>query len=143
MHVGGYTATYRSSVKGNMHLVGERYFLCRYRLNCDRAFTYFCILLCICYCYSHLIGWLSVTWLSLLYKFTRFFFIFCFSLTEGQYSKHYSVLSILAVHRLFYISIRNDKNFINVSGTALLQNGEIRCVIQSTYKSIKLINIHA
>ena len=28
---------------------------------------------------------------------------------DGQYSKRYSVLSILAVHRLFYISIRNYK----------------------------------
>ena len=31
-------------------------------------------LLCICYCFSDLIGLLSVTWLSLLYKFTRFFY---------------------------------------------------------------------
>ena len=30
-------------------------------------------LLCICYCFSHPIGLLSVTWLSLFYKFTRFF----------------------------------------------------------------------
>ena len=30
-------------------------------------------LLCISYCFSHLIGPFSVTWLSLLYKFTRFF----------------------------------------------------------------------
>ena len=28
--------------------------------------TYFCILLCICYCFSHLIGLLFVTWLSLI-----------------------------------------------------------------------------
>ena len=41
---------------------------------------YFCILLCICYCFSHLIGLLSVTWLSLLYKFTRFFCLFSVSL---------------------------------------------------------------
>ena len=42
--------------------------------------TYFCILLCICYCFSHLIGLLSVTWLSLLYKFRLvFLYIFCFS----------------------------------------------------------------
>ena len=37
-------------------------------------------LLCICYCFSHLIGLLSVTWLSLLYKFTRFFYLFSVSL---------------------------------------------------------------
>ena len=42
--------------------------------------TYFCILLCICYCFSHLIGLLSVTWLSLLYKFTRFLNLFSVSL---------------------------------------------------------------
>ena len=66
--------------------------------------TYFCILLCI-YCFSHLIGLRSVTWLSLLYKFTCFLFIFCFSLTKGQCSKCWTILSVLAVHRPFYISI--------------------------------------
>ena len=45
--------------------------------------TYFCILLCICYCFSHLIGLRSVTWLSLLYKFTRFFIYFLFLSDEG------------------------------------------------------------
>ena len=58
--------------------------------------TYFCILLCICYCFSHLIGLLYVTWLSFLYKFTlsheyKFtlshdylsYINFCFSLTKG------------------------------------------------------------
>ena len=45
--------------------------------------TYFCFLLYICYCFSHLIGLLSVTWLSLLYKFTRFFIYFLFLSDEG------------------------------------------------------------
>ena len=45
--------------------------------------TYFCILLCICYCFSHLIGLRSVTWLSLLYKFTRFSIYFLFLSDEG------------------------------------------------------------
>ena len=45
--------------------------------------TYFCILLCICYCLSHLIGLFSVTWLSLLFKFTRFFIYFLFLSDEG------------------------------------------------------------
>ena len=45
--------------------------------------TYFCILLCICYCFSHLIGLRSVTWLFLLYKFTRFFIYFLFLSDEG------------------------------------------------------------
>ena len=45
--------------------------------------TYFCILLCICYCFSHLIGLRSVTWLSLFYKFTRFFIYFLFLSDEG------------------------------------------------------------
>ena len=44
--------------------------------------TYFCILyyvlLYICYCFSQMIGLLSVTWLFLLYKFTRFFIYFLF-----------------------------------------------------------------
>ena len=35
-------------------------------------------LLCICYCFSHLIGLLSVTWLSLLYKFAWFLNFFLF-----------------------------------------------------------------
>ena len=45
--------------------------------------TYLCILLCICYCLSHLIGLFSVTWLSLLYNFTRFFIYFQFLSDEG------------------------------------------------------------
>ena len=50
-------------------------------------FASYYALLCICYCFSHLIGLLSVTWLSLLHKFTHFLFIFCFSLTKGERSK--------------------------------------------------------
>ena len=34
-----------------------------------------------------------------------FLFIFCFSLTKGQRSKRYTLLSVLAVHQPFYISI--------------------------------------
>ena len=45
--------------------------------------TYFCILLCICYCFSHLIALLAVTWSSLLYKFTRFLIDFLFLSDEG------------------------------------------------------------
>ena len=52
-------------------------------LKNSKWLTYFCILLCICYCFSHLIGLLSVTWLSLLYKFTRFFIYFLFLSDEG------------------------------------------------------------
>ena len=44
--------------------------------------TYFCILLCICYYFSHLIGLLSVTWLSVLYKFTQFIYLFSVSLWQ-------------------------------------------------------------
>ena len=36
----------------------------------------------ICYCFSHLIGLLSVKWLSLLYKFTRVFFIYFLFLSD-------------------------------------------------------------
>ena len=32
MHVSGHTATIRSSVTGNMNLIGERYFLYRYHI---------------------------------------------------------------------------------------------------------------
>ena len=45
--------------------------------------TYFCILLCTCYCFSHLIGLYPVTWLSILYKFTRSFIYFLF-LPDGR-----------------------------------------------------------
>ena len=44
--------------------------------------TYFCILLCICYCFSHLIGLLSVMWLSLLYEFNLFRFIYFLFLSD-------------------------------------------------------------
>ena len=42
--------------------------------------TYFYLF---CYCFSHLIGLRSVTWLSLLYKFTRFSIYFLFLFDEG------------------------------------------------------------
>ena len=45
--------------------------------------TYFCILLCICYCFSHLIRLFPVTWLSLLYKFSRVLIYFLFLSDEG------------------------------------------------------------
>ena len=53
------------------------------RLKNSKWLTYFCILLCICYCFSHLIGLRSVTYLSLLYKFTRFSIYFLFLSDEG------------------------------------------------------------
>ena len=58
--------------------------------------TYFCILLCICYCFSHLIGLRSVTWLSLLYKFTRFYdkissLIFIFELDLISLAEEYCI----------------------------------------------------
>ena len=49
----------------------------------SKRLTYFCILLCICYRFSHLIGLLSVTWLSPFYKFTRFLIYFLFLSDEG------------------------------------------------------------
>ena len=48
------------------------------------TFASYYTLLCICYCFSHLIGLLSVTWLPLLYKFTWFFIYFLFLSDEGQ-----------------------------------------------------------
>ena len=51
-----------------------------YWSNLKIAKTYFCILLCICYCFSHLMGLFSVTWLFLLHKFTCFFNLFSVSL---------------------------------------------------------------
>ena len=38
MHVSGHTTTYRSRLTANMHLIGERYFLYRYRVQYDRPF---------------------------------------------------------------------------------------------------------
>ena len=35
-------------------------------------------LLCICYCFARLIGLFKITWLSLLYKFVKFFIYFLF-----------------------------------------------------------------
>ena len=46
-------------------------------------FASYYALLCICYCFSHLIGLFSVTWLYLLYKFSRFFIYFLFLSDEG------------------------------------------------------------
>ena len=43
MHVSGHIATYRSNVTANMYLIGERYFLYRYRVQCDRALTQACV----------------------------------------------------------------------------------------------------
>ena len=37
MHVSGQSATISSSVIANMHLIGVRYFLYRYRVQCDPA----------------------------------------------------------------------------------------------------------
>ena len=48
--------------------------------------TYYA-LLCICYCFSHLISLLSVTWLSILYKFIRFFINFLFLSNQGPMLK--------------------------------------------------------
>ena len=42
-------------------------------------FASYCALSCICYCFSHLIGLFSVTWIFLLYKFTRFLNLFSVS----------------------------------------------------------------
>ena len=68
--------------------------------------TYLCILLCICYCFSHKIGLLSVTWLSLLYKFTRFFIYFLFLSDEGPMLETLDyTIRIGSIHRPFYISI--------------------------------------
>ena len=60
------------------------------------------LILCICYWFSHLIGLLSATWLSHVSSL-GFLFIFCFSLTKGQCSKRWTILSVLAVHRPFSI----------------------------------------
>ena len=55
------------------------------RIKFVSIFASYYALLCICYCFSHLIGLFSVTWLSLLYKFTRlwFFIYFLFLSDEG------------------------------------------------------------
>ena len=45
-------------------------------------FASYYALLYICYCFSHLIGLFSVTWLSLYINSLGFLFMFCFSLTK-------------------------------------------------------------
>ena len=62
----------------------------------------FCILLCIC-CFSHLIGLLSVTWLSLLYKFTWFFCLVSVSLIRIANAQNV---------RLYTISIASLTTFL-------------------------------
>ena len=54
MHVSGHTSTIHSSVTANMHLIGERYFLYRYRVQCDRAL----ILM------DFFINWLTIEWVK-------------------------------------------------------------------------------
>ena len=59
------------------------------RLKNSKWLTHFCILLCICYCFSQLIGLFSVTWSFLLYKFTRFILFFYFvSLWRSAYARN-------------------------------------------------------
>ena len=59
----------------------------------------------------HLLLFLSPDWLTFCHVIISYInslgslFIFCFSLTKGQCSKHQTILSVLAVHRPFYISI--------------------------------------
>ena len=78
--------------------------------------TYFCILLCICYRFSHLIGLLSVTWLSPFYKFTRFLIYFLFLSDEGPRLKTLGyILSVLAIHRPFCIILHSHrKSFVYI-----------------------------
>ena len=74
----------------------------------NKWLTYFSFLLCICYCFSHLIGFLSVTWLSLLYKFTLFLFLLLSDEGSMLQTLDYTI-SVLAVHRPFKISIWNTQ----------------------------------
>ena len=59
----------------------------------------------------HLLLFLSPDWLTFCHVIISHMnslvslFIFCFSLTKGQCSKRQTILSALAVHRPFYISI--------------------------------------
>ena len=58
----------------------------------------------------HLLLFLSPDWLTFCHVIISHInslgslFIFCFSLTKGQCSKRQTILSVLAVHRPFYIS---------------------------------------
>ena len=59
----------------------------------------------------HLLLFLSPDWLTFCHVIISHInslvslFIFCFSLTKGQCSKRQTILSVLAVHQCFYISI--------------------------------------
>ena len=67
------------------------------------SFASYYALLCIYYCFSHLFGLFSVTWLFLLFKFTRCFIYFLFLSDEGPIrSKRKIFISVSAVHQLFY-----------------------------------------
>ena len=67
-------------------------------------FAFYYALVCICYCFSHPIGLPSVTWLSLLYKFTRFFYLCSVSLWRRANARNVR-LYYPYWHRSFYISI--------------------------------------
>ena len=56
------------------------------------------------YCFSHLIGLFSVTWLFLLYKFTRFFIYFMLLSDEGSTLETlvFTIRNISAVHQPLY-----------------------------------------
>ena len=64
--------------KRNNHVTDKNIYFC----------ILLCILLCICYWFSHLIGLFSVTWLFLLYKFTRFLNLFSVSLWRRANARH-------------------------------------------------------
>ena len=65
MHVSGQTATYRSNVIANMHLVGERYFCIVIVCSLNAPLPIFA-------------SYYAFVIVSLLYKFTRFFIYFLF-----------------------------------------------------------------
>ena len=65
-------------------------------------FASYCASLRICYCFSHLIGFFSVTWLSPLYKFTQFLFIFCFYSVFIWSYWQYTNIHILRLQKTVY-----------------------------------------
>ena len=68
-----------------------------------RLWQNFLSLLCICYCFSHLIGLFSITWLFLLFKIPSIFNLFSVSLWRRTYTlETYDFISVSAVHQPFH-----------------------------------------
>ena len=87
----------------------------------------FCILWCICCCFSHLIGLLSVTQLSLLYKFTPFFIYFLFLPDEGPMVETLDyTIRIGRTPTFLFFDLYKFNNFLNKMDTMKTSTSECK-----------------